>query len=220
MRIVTILAPLSIALLAAAQAEATAVAGNPPSPKPWMKTVVDKGTELARRKIEPGTPGETKWRDEAKTLIDDTIDWPEMTQQALGKQWEKISPAEKKEFSGLLREMIEASYQSKLQLLAKGSVKKPQQVKIEWLEEKLEGNDASVSARVKTDKNLAVLEFKSKFKEGRWRIWDVAIDEVSTVRTYRTQFGKIIAKDGFPGLVTRMKAKIADIREGRAELGP
>src|SRR5262245_20180841 len=130
---------LSLAtVLLASSASATTQAGSPPSPKPWMKTVVDKGTELARRKVDPGTPAEQKWHDEAKALIDDTLDWPEMIQQALGKNWEKLSPADQKEFATLLREMIEASYQSKLGMLAKGSVKKPQTVKIEWLDEKQE----------------------------------------------------------------------------------
>lgn len=217
-RIIPLTLPLAIVLVASTATATTAAA--PASPKPWMKTVIDKGTELAKRKVEAGTPAEEKWRAETKALIDDTLDWPEMTHQALGKQWEKLSAAEQKEFSGLLREMIEASYQSKLGLFTKGSMKKPDQVKIEWLDEKQEGDDAAVTARVKTEKNVAVLEFKSKFKEGRWRIWDVAIDEVSTVRTYRTQFGKIIAKDGVPALMERMKAKIADIRAGRAEIGP
>jgi phospholipid transport system substrate-binding protein len=218
-RIFPLTLSLSIALLAST-ASATTSSGTPPSPKPWMKTVIDRGTDLAKRKVEAGTPAETKWREETKALIDDTLDWPEMTQQALGKQWDKLSAAEQKEFASLLREMIEASYQSKLGLFSKGSMKKPQQVQIEWLDEKQEGDNAAVTARVKTEKNVAVLELKSKWKDGRWRIWDVAIDEVSTVRTYRTQFGKIIAKDGFPALIARMKAKIEDIRAGRADIGP
>lgn len=192
----------------------------PPSPKPWMQTVVDKGTELAKRKVEAGTPGEQKWKDETKALIDDTLDWQELTQQALGKQWEKLTPAEKKEFSAALREMIEASYQSKLGLFTKGQAKKPAQVKIEWGEEKIEGDNASVVVKVKTDKNVAALEFKTKYKDNRWRVWDVSIDDVSTVRTYRTQFGKIITKDGFPALMARIKSKVEDIRAGRAEIGP
>jgi phospholipid transport system substrate-binding protein len=116
--------------------------------------------------------------------------------------------------------MIEASYQSKLRLVARGTVKKPDQVKIEWLDERQDGNDASVTLRVKTEKNVGVVEFKVKWKDGRWRVYDVSIDDVSTVRTYRTQFSKIIAKDGFPALVARMKSKIEDIRAGRAQIGP
>jgi phospholipid transport system substrate-binding protein len=212
--------PFSVLAVLVSTSAAATTSAAPTSPKPWMQGVVDRGTELAKRKVEPNTPGEAKWREETKALIDDTLDWPELTQQALGKQWEKLSAAEQKQFSAALREMIEASYQSKLGLFSKGASKKPAQVKIEWLEEKLEGDNAAVTMKVKTDKNVAGLELKAKHKDGRWRIWDVAIDEVSTVRTYRTQFGKIISKDGFPALMARIKAKVEDIRAGRADIGP
>jgi phospholipid transport system substrate-binding protein len=207
-------------LLIGSTASASALAESPPSPKPWLKTVVEKAHALAKKKVQIGSPDEGKWRTEAKELIDDTLDWSEMTEQALGRQWKAVSGPEQKEFSALLREMIEASYQSKLKLVARGEVKKPEQVKIEWLDEKVDGNNATVAARVKTEKNVAVIEFKLGWKSGRWRVWDVAIDDVSTVRTYRTQFTKIITKDGFPALLKRMRSKIEDIRAGRSEIGP
>jgi phospholipid transport system substrate-binding protein len=212
--------PVLPLVLFASSASASALADSPPSPKPWLKTVVDKAHALARKKVQVGSPDEAKWRAEAKEIIDDTLDWSEMTEQALGRNWKSISPAEQKEFATLLREMIESSYQAKLKLVARGEVKKPEQVKIEWLDEKVEGNEATAAARVKTEKNVAVVEFKLKWKGGRWRVWDVAIDDVSTVRTYRTQFTKIISKDGFPALIARMRSKIDDIRAGRSDIGP
>lgn len=206
-------------VLATTSARANA-AGDGASPKPWLKTVIDKAHALARQKVDAGTDGEVRWRAEAKALIDDTLDWAELTEQALGKQWANLPEAERAEFTRLFREMIEASYQSKLGLVATGGVKKPEQVKIDWLDEKLEDGKATVTARVKTEKNVAVIEFKLRSGGGRWRVFDVAIDDVSTIRTYRTQFGKIIAKDGFPALLERMRGKIQEIRAGRADLGP
>jgi phospholipid transport system substrate-binding protein len=217
---ITRLAMLALSLTLGPTASASALAEGPPSPKPWLKTVVDRGHALARRKVQSGTESESKWREEAKGLIDETLDWTEMTEQSLGREWKKLKPADQTEFSKLLREMIEASYQSKLRMVARGDVKKPEQVKIEWLDEKQEGHDASITARVKTEKNVGVLQFKLKWNDGHWRVWDVAIDEVSTVRTYRTQFAKIIGKDGLAALMERMRNKTTEIREGRAEFGP
>jgi phospholipid transport system substrate-binding protein len=207
-------------ILLASTAGASALAETPPSPKPRLKGVIDKAHGLAKQKVAEGTDAETKWRAEAKGLIDDTLDWPLLTESALGKQWKTLADNDKKEFAASLREMIEASYQSKLKLLIHGGVKKPEQVKIEWLDEKVENDEAAVTARVKTEKNVAVIEFKLKWAASRWRVYDVAIDEVSTVRTYRTQFGKIIAKDGFPALLARMRGKIEEIRAGKGEIGP
>lgn len=211
----------SLALaFALAAVPALARADAPQSPKAWLEGVIDKGHALAKKRPEPGSQAEVEWRQSAKALIDDVLGWSELTEQALGTQWKKLKPADQQEFAKLLREMIEASYQSKLKLLTRGSVKKPERVSIEWLEEKLDGEDAVISARVKADKSVAVLTFKQKWSGTRWWIYDLAIDDVSTVRTYRTQFNKLITKQGFPALLDLMRSKIEDIREGRGELGP
>ena len=205
---------LPVALCAAASSAHAA----PPSPKPWLKSVLDRGTKLAEQRVQPGTPAEEKWQGAAKALIDETLDWPGLTEAAYGKQWSKLSAADQQAFAQNLREMIEASYQSKLKLLVRGGVKKPAEVKVEWLDEKLEGDEATVNVRVKADKSVAVLQFRQRWHDGAWRVWDVSIDEVSTVRTYRTQFTKLVAKDGFPALLARMKTKVEEIRAGKSDL--
>jgi phospholipid transport system substrate-binding protein len=220
MRARAIAATTLIFAFVASSASASALAEKQTGPKPWLRNVIDRALSLSKKKVDAGTDGEAKWRDEAKALIDDALDWPEMTEQAIGRDWKNLNDAQKKEFSKLLREMIEASYQSKLKMVTRGGIKKPESVKIEWLDEKQEGSDASITARAKTEKNVAVFEFKLKEKSGHWKIWDVSIDDVSTVRTYRTQFAKIKAQDGFEALLTRMRNKTEEIRAGRAELGP
>ena len=47
-------------------------------------------------------------------------------------------------------------------------------------------------------------------KDGdKLRAWDVKTDGVGLVENYRTMFDKIIDKDGFDGLMARMKKKQA-----------
>lgn len=196
----------------------TAHASKLGSPKPWLKKKVDQAHKLSQRKVKPGSKAEKVWQNDAKVLIDDMLDWPEMTEKSLGREWKNRTPAEQKQFSELLREMIEASYRSKLKMASKGSVKKPSKVKIDWLKEEVKGNKAVVEANVKADKREAVLEFKMLHKNGRWQVYDLGIDDVSTVRTYRSQFRKLIKQEGFEELIKRMKTKIADIKSGRATL--
>ena len=189
------------------------------SAKPWLKKKVEEAKRIATQDV-PKAKQEAVWNEHAKDLLQEMIDWPELTKRSLGRQWDKLEAAQQEEFSSLLREMIEASYRSKLKLAAKGDVKKPAKVEIEWLEEKIEEDEATVTARVGADKTVAILEFKLSWHGGRWHVFDLAIDDVSTVRTYRSQFRKLIEKEGFPELLSRMRNKIADIREGRADLGP
>jgi phospholipid transport system substrate-binding protein len=185
-----------------------------------LQKVVDQAADLAKRKVKPDSPEEEKWQNEAKALIDDMIDWRRMTEDSLGTQWKERSTKEQTEFSAMLREMIEASYRSKLRLAARGNVKKPAKIDIKWLEEEIKDGKAKVAAKVNMEKNNAVLEFSLLWNGDRWRVYDLAIDDVSTVRTYRTQFRKLISEKGFEGLMARMREKTTEIREGRAELAP
>ena len=198
----------------------TARAAEVDAPKPWLRSLVDKARKLADRRVAPGSNAEAKWKTDIKAVIDDILDWDELTKRSLGRHWKARSEAEKTEFSRLLREMIEASYQSKLRLAARDDSKKPKKVEIEWLEEKVNGRRASAAARLKADRTVAVLEFKLRWAANRWRVYDVAIDDVSTVRTYRSQFGKIIGKEGFGELLKRVRRKTEEIRKGLGEIAP
>ena len=42
---------------------------------------------------------------------------------------------------------------------------------------------------------------------GKLKAWDVKTDGVGLVENYKTQFNNIIAKEGFDGLINRMKKK-------------
>jgi ABC-type transporter MlaC component len=46
-------------------------------------------------------------------------------------------------------------------------------------------------------------------KDGTWKTSDVVTDDVSMLENYRNQFNKIIGKEGVPGLIARMKKKLA-----------
>jgi phospholipid transport system substrate-binding protein len=44
--------------------------------------------------------------------------------------------------------------------------------------------------------------------EGKWRIYDVILDDVSMRNNLKSQFHKILEKEEYSGLVSRMKEKI------------
>lgn len=209
----------ALAFVAALAISATplpaANASTPPSPRPWLESIIERATKLATREVN-GAEAEKAWEAEIEATIDDVLHWDELTRRALGRHWEKRNADEQKEFSALLREMIEASYRSKLRRNAGSKVDRPTKIEIEWLAEKLRGDKATSTTKVKAGRDVAVIEFKLLHADTGWRIYDVSIDDVSTVRTYRSQFGKIIAKSGFEELMSRMRTKTEEIRAGRA----
>lgn len=194
----------------------------PPSPRPWLEGQVEAARKLSQKQVKANTPEAKALEKEARALINATLNWDEMIQRSLGSQWKKRTKEEQQEFSKLLKEMIESSIESKLRMAGKNGddKKRPKKVKIDWQEEEVNGTKAKLAANVKADKTKAFMEFKLLYQKDRWRVWDVIIDDVSTVRTYRSQFRKLISDKGFDGLLARMRSKIKDIREGRADLAP
>lgn len=209
------LAALPLAARAEPAAGAVAPAAAADSPGPWLKATVERAKKLAERKVKPDTPAAEAWKKDVKAAIDDVVDWGELTQRSLGKTWDTRTPAEREEFAKLLRAIVEASYEARLRQASHGEVKEPAKVDITWGEEKISGTTATARAEVKADKDGASLEFALKKVGASWRIFDVTIDDVSTLRTYRSQFNKIIAEKGFPELLERMKKKVEDIKAGK-----
>ena len=66
-------------------------------------------------------------------------------------------------------------------------------------------------AKSKTDEREDAVEivFKMAQKGAAWKVQDIVTEGVSLVSSYRSQFTKIIKKDGFPALVQKMKDKLA-----------
>lgn len=208
-----------LSLTATTSASAASETAAPPSPKPWLEAKVEEARKLSLRKAKAGSPEEQKLKDELKALVDDMLDWPTMTRRSLGRSWKTIAPAQQKEFSALLRQLIEASYQSKMRMAAKDKVDQAKDVRIDWGEADIDDNEAQIEATVKADKSKTFLGFKLSWDGQRWWVYDVSIDDVSTIRTYRSQFRKLIEDKGFDELMGRMRAKLADIEAGRADIG-
>jgi phospholipid transport system substrate-binding protein len=212
--------PVLTLVLMGAGGTKPAGAGNAPSPMPWLKSTVEKARKLATRQVQPDSPQEEAWRADVKKTVDDILAWDQLTERALGRHWQDRTPKEREEFAKLLREMIEASYESKMRMSARGKLEKPAEVKIDWGEEKIEGDTGSALAKIKADKTKADLLFHLSWDGTRWRVFDIEIDGVSTVRTYRTQFGKLMERGGFSAVLERMRKKVAELRSGKGELSP
>ena len=65
------------------------------------------------------------------------------------------------------------------------------------------------SAYALTFSSVTGPEISTMTEGDKLRAWDVKTDGVGLVENYRTMFNKIIAKDGFDGLIAKMKKKQA-----------
>lgn len=138
-------------------------------------------------------------------IFDEMIDYGALAEASLGSEWAARTDAEKKEFSDLLKQIVRKAYEKNL--------KKTLNYTIDYVSEEQKDGAFIVTtkAKSKTDAREEAIEIKYKMaqKDSKWRVQDITTEGVSLVSSYRSQFTKIIKKDGFPALITKMKDKIA-----------
>ena len=170
---------------------------------PPTDVVKAKQTELFKL-IEANKDGSTSSKISA--IFDEMLDYDSLAKASLGDQWSTLKEAEQKEFTGLLKQLIAKVYERNL--------KKTLAYNIEYLGEETVSETVAIvktKAVSKSDAREEPIEinFRMAKRDGKWRIEDIVTEDVSLVSTYRSQFTKILKKDGYATLIQKMKDKIA-----------
>ena len=73
-------------------------------------------------------------------------------------------------------------------------------------------SDVFVPAAMRTEPAAHDVELKLQRTGAGWMVLDIVTDEVSLSESYAESFDRIIKRDGWPALMTRMKDKLAKLR--------
>ncbi|QRK06494.1 ABC transporter substrate-binding protein [Archangium violaceum] len=145
--------------------------------------------------------------DQLSKVVEKFVDFGELSKRALGDTWNKLTAAQRKEFSSTMEGLLRASYAQKA--LGQGKAQ------VRYGKESVEGNEASVDTTMNVNRDKFPVEYKlyRPNEKGEWRIYDIVTDEVSLLETYQGQFRKLLADKGFDGLLATLKAKRAQLEK-------
>lgn len=159
---------------------------------------------LLRKNPAPGSAEEKAVTAQIEKTVDAFLDIGALGQSALVDHWAKLTKAEQTEFSKLLAALVRDSYVRALRSNLDYAVK--------YVGEKPQGEHLLVSTEVSAVSSgrtqVIAVDYVLRQRGGTWRAVDVITDGVGIVENYRAQFNKIIAKEGFSGLLTRMRKKL------------
>jgi len=144
-------------------------------------------------------------RQELSTLLRQRFDFQVMSQYVLGPQWRKTDKQDRAQFVGLFSDLLEASYIGKIEAYT--------DEKILFGDEQIDGRKARVETQVLTASAEIPIDYKLVQKEEGWLVYDVAVEGVSLVRTYRDNYREIVRKEGITRLLVRMQEKLDEIRK-------
>ena len=169
-------------------------------PMERVKQTTDKIIAIASDPALAGPQKAEEKKNAIRRVVDEVIDWEEMSRRALGIHWKKRTDEEKKEFVRVFSLLIERTYRDKVEDYA-GE-------KVNYLGDKIDGDYAEVASKVVTSKNIEIpVNYKMSKKQGRWWVYDIVIEGVSFVNNYRTQFNGILASSSYQDLVKQLREK-------------
>jgi len=183
--------------LTAAMFLASAAAAAQAGPTAFLKSI-DK-------KLKPLLQDADKNQKKIINIMNSMMDFDALCQDALGKHWDARTKAEQKEFVDTLHAVIEKNMVTRL--------KDSKDHIITYEKENLSGDTASVVTIVANGTGPRAekieIEYKMQKHGKKWLVVDMVTDGVSLVSNYRSQFNKIITKDGWDVLMQKMKDKLA-----------
>ena len=149
-------------------------------------------------------------REAVRSLAAEAFDATETAQRALGVHWQQRTPAERAQFVKLFASLLEQTYIARIDEYGGEH--------LEYISEQIDGDKATVRARIITNKgSLVAVESRVIQKGGRWLIYDILIENLSLISNYRSQFDRVIRTSSYGELVKRLQARIDVLNEKDAK---
>ena len=135
--------------------------------------------------------------------ISRAFDATAMAQSVLSTNWRSASPAQQSEFRDLLMQTIENAYIGRIRAYTNEVV--------EFRNEEINGSRATVDTVIVTSSNDVPVSYKLRQRSDGWFVYDVEVENVSMVSSYRDTYRSIVSRDGMDGLLEQMRMKINDL---------
>lgn len=137
------------------------------------------------------------------SIMDQVFDYDELAKRSLGDDWNARSESEKQEFQRLLERLVKQSYRKNLGKTLGWDINYNATSNVDG------GVRVPTVATNKTDKRKEPVSVDYVLHEvkGQWKVYDIVVEGSSLIANYHSQFRKIIRKQGFGELITRMKRR-------------
>lgn len=156
--------------------------------------------EYDQLRVDPGLAARR-----VEELVGPHVDFPTIGRLLLGRHWRQATPAQRLEFTSQFRRLLLRTYAAALvEFVVRRGVR---HADIEYLGATAtrDGRRALVRTRIRADQGPPVPVFYSmRVSDGAWKVYDVAVDAISLVSTYRSTFSREIDQHGLDGLIARL----------------
>ncbi len=133
------------------------------------------------------------------------FDFHEMAKRSLGRPWRKMDKAQRAEFVGIFRELLERSYGDRLSGYHDQTV--------EYGKVRIKGRVAIVDSVVVDAEKRTPVRYRLVHRRTGWKIYDIKVEGISMVSTFRSDFGQSVSQNGINGFITELKRKVEKMQK-------
>jgi len=145
-----------------------------------------------------------------KTLLPN-FDTPYAAQLVLGQNWRNATPEQRKRF-------VDAFYKSLLYTYGDAMVDfTADRLKVLPTKVAPEDTKATVRTEIKRSNGTKVaVNYTMRKVNGAWKAWDVVIDGISYVKSYREDYGAQVQQQGLDAVIQQLEARAASAKANKA----
>ncbi len=130
-------------------------------------------------------------------IVSDGFDSNTLAQNALGPSWRDLDNAQRAEFEQLFFTTLKNTYIERLDGYSGQTV--------EYAGEQIEGNRSTVDTFIVSGSSRIPVTYSLRQRPNGWFIFDVSVDGVSLLSSYRSTYRNIIRRSGVEGLLESMR---------------
>ena len=140
-------------------------------------------------------------KEKLRVIYKDMFDEIEFSRRTLARNWNKFTPAQRAEFVNLFEQVLEKAYIDKILAYSNEKVNF-------YKENMISENQAEIQSRIITPSKEIPINYRMIRKAGKWKAYDVVVENVSLVQNYRTQFNDILASNTPEHLLEILRKKV------------
>lgn len=200
MRLLPLLVFYFFAAAVAAQSTPQATGG----PEELVRKVTEDvlGTIHSDQKLQQGDRKKALALAEEKILPH--VDFKAAVAMAMGQSWKKATPEQQEQLTNEFRAMLVRIYSNAI------GIYKGQTMKV--LPVRMAPNATETTVRnqyMKPGERPVLVEYAMHKTDKGWQIYDITVEGVSLVLTFRSEFAQVVNTAGIDGLIKRMQEKNA-----------
>lgn len=181
-------------------------------PRETLKTTVEGALDDIRETDMSDTEEINALREQLVKTFEPLFHFRELAQRSLGPPARDLSADELDEFTRVYRTFLERLYVDRL-VTVQEEAEEPYRIRsVEFGEQETRGNFARVPSTITVEQGTEVQSFRVNYRmverDGRWGIYDLEIEDMSLVNTYRTQFTEFLNRNSIDELIADLRERV------------